>query len=232
MAGDLWCDRQLENTTLSPASMPGDMFSEFTETGVQSDHLMFKDCSKPPSHSARSKRRRSRDTFLRGARILAIDDSRTYLTELSNKLTANGFQVSTASSGPEGLELLRTGSFHIAVVDVIMPEMDGFEVCRRARQWAAKDRKHLGGADPLRPGESRSAAAGLDSGADDLSARRSTIEIILAHIKSLVRRVRMMRHIQTINEKTYQQEIALREASGAASRPRNEPARRVALRAV
>jgi len=41
----------------------------------------------------------SRDTFLRGARILAIDDSRTYLTELSNKLTANGFQVSTASSG-------------------------------------------------------------------------------------------------------------------------------------
>src|SRR5438105_2895131 len=71
----------------------------------------------------------SRDAFLRGARILAIDDSRTYLTQLSKKLTENGFQVTTATSGPEALRLLDEMSFHIAVVDVVMPEMDGFEVC-------------------------------------------------------------------------------------------------------
>src|ERR1700722_4641942 len=66
----------------------------------------------------------ARDTFVRGARILAIDDSRTYLAELSRKLTANGFQVTTATSGAEGLVLLETASYHIAVVDVVMPEMD------------------------------------------------------------------------------------------------------------
>ena len=154
----------------------------------------------------------SRDTFLRGARILAVDDSRTYLNEISKKLTANGFQVTTATSGPEGLAQLEQGAYHIAVVDVIMPEMDGFEVCRRARQWAEKNRKQLG-LLILSGRENREVLLqALDSGADDFVSKTQDIEVILAHIKSLVRRVRMMRHIQAINEKTYRQEIALREA--------------------
>ena len=70
----------------------------------------------------------ARDAFLRGARILAIDDSRTYLHELSQKLTAGGFQVTTATSGAAGLALLEKESFHILVIDVVMPEMNGFEV--------------------------------------------------------------------------------------------------------
>ena len=154
----------------------------------------------------------ARDTFLRGARILAIDDSRTYLAELSRKLTSNGFQVTTATSGAEGLVLLETASYHIAVVDVVMPEMDGFEVCRRARQWANKDGKQLG-LLILSGQENREVLLrALESGADDFVSKALDIEVILAHIKSLVRRVRMMRHIQTINEKTYRQDIALREA--------------------
>ena len=83
----------------------------------------------------------SRDAFLRGARLLAIDDSRTYLHELEKKLTASSFQVTTASSGPEELEPLHREAFHIAVIDVVMPDMDGFEVCRRARQWSDNNQK-------------------------------------------------------------------------------------------
>ncbi len=153
-----------------------------------------------------------RDTFLRGARILAIDDSRTYLAELSRKLSANGLQVTTATSGAEGLEHLERGAYHIAVVDVIMPEMDGFEVCRRARQWADKECKQLG-LLILSGQENREVLLrALESGADDFVSKTQDMEIILAHIKSLVRRVRMMRHIQAINDKTHRQDIALREA--------------------
>jgi hypothetical protein len=51
---------------------------------------------------------------LRGARLLAINDSRAYLAELSEKLASNGFQVTTVTSGPAGLELLERESFQIA----------------------------------------------------------------------------------------------------------------------
>ena len=154
----------------------------------------------------------TRDSFLGGARILAMDDSRTYLTELSRKLTASGFHVTTATSGAEGLAQLEQGAFHIAVVDVVMPEMDGFEVCRRARQWGESNRKQLG-LLILSGQENREVMLrSLESGADDFVSKAQDMEIILAHIKSLVRRIRMMRHIQAINEKSYRQDLALREA--------------------
>jgi CheY-like chemotaxis protein len=154
----------------------------------------------------------SRNAFLRGARLLAIDDSRTYLSELSQKLTQGGFQVTTATSGEEGLALLEQQSFHTAVVDVVMPGMDGFEVCRRARRWADQHQKQLGLLILSGKEDREVLLQSLDSGADDFVSKQQDMEVILAHIKSLVRRVRMMGHIQTINQKTHLQELALREA--------------------
>lgn len=152
------------------------------------------------------------DAFLRGGRLLAIDDSRTYLSELSKKLAESGFQVTTATSGLEGLALLEKESFHIAIIDVVMPEMDGFEVCRRARKWADSNQRQLG-LLILSGQENRQVLLqSLDSGADDFVSKSQDMEVILAHINSLIRRVRMMRHIQAINQKTVQQEVALREA--------------------
>ncbi len=154
----------------------------------------------------------SRDAFLRGGRVLAIDDSRTYLAELEKSLAESGFHVTTATSGREGLELLETETFHLAIVDVIMPEMDGFEVCRRARAWADARQKQLG-LLVLSGQENREVLLqALGSGADDFVSKGQDMEVILAHINSLIRRVRMMRHIQAINQKTVQQELALREA--------------------
>ena len=154
----------------------------------------------------------ARDAFLRGARILAIDDSRTYLHELSKKLTGSGFQVSTATSGPAGLALLDQESFHIVVIDVVMPEMNGFEVCQRAHQWAEDHQQQLG-LLILSGQENREVLLqSLESGADDFVSKQQDMDVILAHINSLVRRVRMMRHIQAINQKTHLQDLALREA--------------------
>jgi len=153
-----------------------------------------------------------RDAFLRGARILAIDDSRTYLYEFSQKLIASGFQVATDTSGPAGLARLDQESFHVVVIDVVMPEMDGFEVCRRAHQWAEDNQQQLG-LLILSGQENREVMLrSLESGADDFVSKQQDMDIILAHINSLVRRVRMMRHIQSINQKTHIQDLALREA--------------------
>lgn len=154
----------------------------------------------------------SRDTFLRGARILAVDDSRIYLEQLSRKLSESGFQVTTANDGAQALSLLDDGAFHIVVVDVVMPEMDGFEVCRRARRWAEDNQKQLGLLILSGRENKEVLVQSLESGADDFVSKSQDIEVILAHIKSLVRRIRMMRHIQAINQKTHQQEMALREA--------------------
>lgn len=154
----------------------------------------------------------TRNSFLSGARLLAIDDSRVYLAELSEKLTGSGFQVTTALSGSAGLELLVRESFHIAVVDVVMPDMDGFEVCRRARAWANTQQKQLG-LLILSGQENREVLLqALESGADDFVSKLQDMDVILAHITSLVRRVRMMRHIEAINQKAHLQDLALREA--------------------
>ena len=154
----------------------------------------------------------ARNSFLSGARLLAIDDSRVYLAELSEKLSGSGFQVTTALSGPAGLELLERESFHILVIDVVMPDMDGFEVCRRARAWANTQQKQLG-LLILSGQENREVLLqALESGADDFVSKLQDMDVILAHITSLVRRVRMMRHIEAINQKTHLQELALRDA--------------------
>ncbi len=154
----------------------------------------------------------SRNAFLGGARLLAIDDSRTYLQKLSRKLTQSGFQVTTATSGAEGLALLEQQSFHIAVVDVVMPEMDGFEVCRRARKWADQHQKQFGLLILSGKEDREVLLQSLESGADDFVSKQQDMEVILAHIKSLVRRVRMMAHIQSINQRAHLQELELRQA--------------------
>ncbi len=159
----------------------------------------------------------TRNSFLSGARLLAIDDSRVYLAELSERLSGSGFQVTTALSGPAGLELLERESFHILVIDIVMPEMDGFEVCRRARAWANTQQKQLG-LLILSGQENREVLLqALESGADDFVSKQQDMDVILAHITSLVRRVRMMRHIEAINQKTHLQDLALRDAEARAA---------------
>lgn len=154
----------------------------------------------------------SRNAFLRGGKLLAIDDSQTYLMQLSSCLAEAGFQVATANSGSEGLRLLEHESFHMAIVDVVMPEMDGFEVCRQARQLAHSSSRPFG-LLILSGQENREVLLkSLDSGADDFVSKSKDMDVILAHVKSLVRRVRMARHIHAISQKSHAQQLALREA--------------------
>src|SRR6202171_3580868 len=72
-----------------------------------------------------------RDSDFRRARILAIDGRGTDLAFVSAELEGQGDEVETATSGTEGLDRLVGRNFDCVLVDLVMPEMDGIEVCRR-----------------------------------------------------------------------------------------------------
>ena len=67
-------------------------------------------------------------------RILVVDDDELVLIAVGELMKSKGFEVSTVSSGPEALETLEREPFDLCVLDIIMPVMDGYEVCRRIRR--------------------------------------------------------------------------------------------------
>jgi DNA-binding response OmpR family regulator len=68
--------------------------------------------------------------------ILLVDDDVTLLSVLSRRVSRAGYEVSTAPSGPTALKQLESGWPALMVVDLMMPGMDGFELCRRVKQLA------------------------------------------------------------------------------------------------
>jgi DNA-binding response OmpR family regulator len=117
-------------------------------------------------------------------RVLLVDDEVRLLAALRRGLVAEGFAVDLAGSGPEGLELARTGDFDAVVLDVMLPGMSGFDVVRRLRaedNWvpvlmlSARDGDH-------------DQADGLDSGADDYLTKPFSFVVLLARIRALLRR--------------------------------------------
>ncbi|RLB11761.1 MAG: hypothetical protein DRG63_12610 [Deltaproteobacteria bacterium] len=67
-------------------------------------------------------------------RILVVDDDEMVLIALNELLSPKGYEVETVAGGKEALERLADHSYDLLMFDVIMPEMDGFELCKRVRQ--------------------------------------------------------------------------------------------------
>ena len=118
------------------------------------------------------------------SRILVIDDDPSITRLLKRGLSYEGFKVQTAASGKEGLDVAREQPPDLIILDVMMPGIDGMEVCRRLR---AAD-----SALPIIMLTARDAASdqvlGLQTGADDYVIKPFTFEVLLARIKALLRR--------------------------------------------
>ena len=117
-------------------------------------------------------------------RLLVVDDEVRMLAALRRGLTAEGFVVSTAETGTDGLQQARFGDFDAVVLDVMLPGLSGYEVVRRLRaedNWvpvlmlSAKD------------GEYDQADA-LDDGADDYLVKPFSFVVLLARLRALLRR--------------------------------------------
>jgi len=146
------------------------------------------------------------------ARVLVVDDSQTSLLRLQRELTESEFHVTVASSGQMALQLLNDEVFQVVLVDAVMPEMDGFAFAKAARAWADQNQKHLGILIYSAHENRQNLISAMESGADDFVSKQNDLEVLLAHLKSLVRRVRVVRHAQLLNQKAHAQELALREA--------------------
>ena len=68
-------------------------------------------------------------------KILVVDDDILVLDALRELLVADGYEVTTATRGREALEAMERQRFDLVVLDVVMPKMTGFEVCRQIRAW-------------------------------------------------------------------------------------------------
>ncbi|MDU4569324.1 MULTISPECIES: response regulator transcription factor [Corynebacterium] len=117
-------------------------------------------------------------------KILVVDDEQPVRESLRRSLRFNGYDVLTANDGLEAVETVRSENPELLILDVMMPNMDGLEVCRtlRSEGW---DRPIL--VLTARDGVS-DRVAGLDAGADDYLPKPFALEELLARVRSLVRR--------------------------------------------
>jgi two-component system response regulator MprA len=117
-------------------------------------------------------------------RILVVDDDRAVRDSLRRSLAFNGYQVELATDGQQALDAITAARPDALVLDVMMPRLDGLEVCRRLRS-AGDDLPVL----VLTAREAVSdRVAGLDAGADDYLAKPFALEELLARLRALLRR--------------------------------------------
>lgn len=117
-------------------------------------------------------------------RVLVVDDDPSITSVLKRGLSYAGFAVDTASSGAEGLTIARERPPDVAVLDIMLPGLNGFEVLERLRTADAQlPVLMLTGRDA--PSDQ---VAGLERGADDYVTKPFTFEILAARIRALLRR--------------------------------------------
>jgi DNA-binding response OmpR family regulator len=117
-------------------------------------------------------------------KILLVEDDEHTATLISNALTAHHYLVNTAKDGHTGLELTKTYSYDLILLDVIVPGLDGVRLCRQLRaQGAQMPILMLTGKD-----SSGDRIEGLEAGADDYVVKPVNIPELVARIRALLRR--------------------------------------------
>lgn len=117
-------------------------------------------------------------------KILVVDDEQAVRESLRRSLAFNGYQVVLAEDGVQALEVIEREQPGLVILDVMMPRMDGLEVCRQLRS-EGDDRPIL----ILTARDNVSdRVGGLDAGADDYLAKPFALEELMARVRSLVRR--------------------------------------------
>ena len=119
------------------------------------------------------------------ARVLVVDDVSTNVKFLEARLSAEYFDVTTASNGAEALTLCERGECDIVLLDVMMPDMDGFEVCRRLKSNPATH--HIAVVMVTALDQPSDRVRGLDVGADDFLTKPVNEMALISRVRSLTR---------------------------------------------
>jgi len=119
------------------------------------------------------------------AKILVVDDTPHNVKLLADLLTVKGYVVVTASSGAQALEKVEKEQPDLVLLDVVMPEMSGYEVCRKIRGSRATATLPVVMVTALDPAQER--VKGIEAGADDFLSKPISQQELLARVKSLLR---------------------------------------------
>jgi DNA-binding response OmpR family regulator len=122
---------------------------------------------------------------MNAGRILVVDDELPLRRLMRLYLGKAGFAVQEASTGSQALAALRRGDIDLAIVDVMLPEVDGFEVVRQARRNSSIPIILL-----TARGEEASRVAGLEVGADDYVVKPFLAHEVVARVRAQLRRAR------------------------------------------
>ena len=121
---------------------------------------------------------------MRAMKILVVDDERAVRESLQRALELEGYQVDLAVDGEEALARVDASSADAMILDVLMPGIDGLEVCRRLRAAG----NHVPILMLTARAEVDSRVAGLDAGADDYLPKPFALAELLARLRALMRR--------------------------------------------
>src|SRR5262249_18248448 len=143
------------------------------------------------------------------ARILVVDDNAANVDILRARLTAHGYEIVTAADGEQALEAVRTHLPDLILLDVMMPKLDGIEVCRRLRADSSL---------PFIPivlvtakADAKDVVAALDAGGDEYLTKPVDHTALVARVKSMLRIKALHDTIQEWNhtlEQRVQQQLA------------------------
>ena len=118
-----------------------------------------------------------------GPRVLVVDDEPQIRRALRLVLRANGYQVAEVAGGEAALDALVSEPFDLMILDLILPDVDGVEVCRRVREWSRLPVVVLSAL-----GDEEVKVRALDQGADDYVTKPFSAPELLARMRSALRR--------------------------------------------
>ena len=143
-------------------------------------------------------------------RVLAVDDSETYLQEIASQLRTEGYDVILARSGEEALELLAVQPVDCILLDLLMPGIGGHEVCRRIK--ANPLLRHIPVLILTAQADQASTIEGLTAGADDYIAKSSEFQVLRARVLAQLRRKQLEDETRHIQEQFLHRELEATEA--------------------
>ena len=123
---------------------------------------------------------------MQGKKILVIDDDPLVLQMVKFTLSKHGAQICTAASGMEGLTLFYAWRPDLVILDVMMPDIDGWGICARLRQFSDMPILMLAAL-----GNDGHIVRGLKVGADDYVAKPFAAKVLIARVEDLLRRAMM-----------------------------------------
>ncbi len=118
--------------------------------------------------------------------VLIVEDEENLLAPLRYNLEREGFRVVTATDGGEGLELARMESPDLVILDIMLPTMDGLQVCRILRNESSVPLFIL-----TAKGEELDKVLGLEMGADDYMTKPFSMRELIARVKAMLRRAEL-----------------------------------------